>query len=485
MIKKLNFDDEGLIVDWLAFKIESLNSFEEEELADYLFSAGFNSYSLSMKTKYSPKIALKSHPKNNFEVIFVKDISYWTGTILQFSGINAREFYKWLKRQETIEWSLFQNPKLSRFDLNYTDDTLITENEVKLFFEACEQNCSSNSTIESLKNNRGRIFKIGRRRSDRYSRIYTRKDGLRFEHEMKGRFIEQYSNYFVHNSWKDFEDVLSQHFLQYFGKHLPINSTYLDWLVVKLRSITPKPIPNLIFKMDYINRIESIKDQKKVVQFLKFLVYAKDLYYVTESLGSTSYRCVSFRVQDFLRFQDSSFDKKSKYKIQKMKEFFEEFETGFFLNMFRDQKFQKMISIPKVEFWREGNRYWVVQIWIVDELFYYNYPFAFPDLFDPNISKNKFAVQFEIIRVFSDLGLEKRFDTQQFIQNYPSTLSNRAIKQIKELFIESVNVLKENNLIQPIFKIINKGTPQLVSVLTVENISEGFIVYEQLNLLDH
>jgi hypothetical protein len=167
-----------------------------------------------------------------------------------------------------------------------------------------------------------------------------------------------------------------------------------------------------------------------------------------------------------------------------MKAFFEQFETDFFLSMFRQKKFKKLISIPSVEFWREGNQYWVARVWIVDELFYYNYPFAFPDLFDPNISKTKFAVQFEVIRVFSDVGLEKRFEIQRFIDNYPSTLSNYEIRQIKELFIESVEVLEKNNLIQPRFNILQNGNLKPVEKLTPENILEGFVLYEELNFLD-
>jgi hypothetical protein len=236
--------------------------------------------------------------------------------------------------------------------------------------------------------------------------------------------------------------------------------------------------------MDYIHKIDNIEDQRKVVQFLKFLIYAKDLYYVTENLGTTRYRCINFRVQDFLKFQDPTCQKGIKHKIQNMKKFFEQFETDFFLSMFRHQRFQKMISIPKIEFWREGNRYWVAQIWIVDELFYYNYPFAFPDLFDPNISKTKFAVQFEVIRVFSNVGLEKRFQIQQFLNTYPSALSNQQIRQMKEFFIEAVEVLEKHNLIQPRFKIIRMGSLQSVEKLTLENIVEGFVLYEQLNFLE-
>lgn len=55
---------------------------------------------------------------------------------------------------------------------------------------------------------------------------------------------------------------------------------------------------------------------------------------------------------------------------------------------------------------------------------------------------------------------------------------------MKEFFIESVEVLQKHNLIQPRFKILLDGNPKSADVLTPQNISEGFLLYEQLNNLD-
>lgn len=480
MIQKLSFQSEGLKVDWISWKMDSFNQFHQERLIDYFVQIGFQVYCRSRKANDSQVELLKSWPTNQFEVTFIKENPYWDGMIIEFSGKNAEEFYKFIK-VNPVNWEIFRNPRLSRLDLCYTLEAQLSEEEAKSFFHACQTNLQLN--IGYQKNRRGQILKIGRRSSNRFSRIYTRNHQLRFEHEMKGQFIEEYSTMIVNHDWEDFEDVLSQHFLHYFGKYLEMDSIYLNWLAVKLRSIRPDSVPNLIFKMDYINSIRKIEDQKKVVQFLKFLVYAKDLDYVTHSLGSTRYRCVSFRFQDFLKFQEPNSGVISYYRVKKLKEFWKELQTDFLLSMFRDYTFQKLISIPKVEFWKE-HRHWMAKVWIVDELFYYNYPFAFPDMFQGDISKTKFAVQFEIIRVFSSLGLEKRFDLKAFISMYPSTLSNQNIRQIKDLFIESVEILQHNNLIQPRFKILRNGNLEPVNNLTPKNISEGFVLYEQLNFLD-
>lgn len=84
------------------------------------------------------------------------------------------------------------------------------------------------------KNKKGQILKLGNRRSNKFSRIYIEQNRLKFEHEMKGSFIKQYSQYLTTNSWNDFEFLLSQHFFHYLGSQLlVVDSPYLAWLAKK------------------------------------------------------------------------------------------------------------------------------------------------------------------------------------------------------------------------------------------------------------
>jgi hypothetical protein len=167
--------------------------------------------------------------------------------------------------------------------------------------------------------------------------------------------------------------------------------------------------------------------------------------------------------------------------MRKFQAFFEKLQKSFIVSMFEDNKFQSLVSVPKADIWREGTQL-MVTVWIVDALFYYNYPFSFPDLFPDKLSKSQFAVQFEVIQIFSSQTIEKRFDVKRFIENYPSVLSNQGVRQIKQYFIDSVNLLQSNNLIQPTFKVFRNRKIESVDQLTITNISEGFILYEKLNL---
>lgn len=132
---------------------------------------------------------------------------------------------------------------------------------------------------------------------------------------MKGSFSERYSQYLMTNSWDDFEFFLSEQFFHYFGTQLrSVDSPYLTWLTKKIRSLQPKPLSTLTFKTDYFHSSIRVKEQKKLIQFLKFLIYVPDLDYEWEFLGDTRYRVVTFRLNGFLKFLQGS-DCHSHYKI--------------------------------------------------------------------------------------------------------------------------------------------------------------------------
>ena len=60
---------------------------------------------------------------------------------------------------------------------------------------------------------------------------------LKFEHEMKGKFLQDYHSLLVENRLEEFEQKLSSQFLISFGKLLPLKYSYIDWLVIQLRPI--------------------------------------------------------------------------------------------------------------------------------------------------------------------------------------------------------------------------------------------------------
>jgi len=130
----------------------------------------------------------------------------------------------------------FSSAVLNRFDLYYSRNNKREDKiSTREFLENSQKELNRRDRNVSLeKNSKGFILKIGNRRSNNYFRIYQVKNSLKFEHEMKGKFLQEYNSLLVENRLEEFEQKLSSHFLLYFGKLLPLKYSYMDWLVVEL-----------------------------------------------------------------------------------------------------------------------------------------------------------------------------------------------------------------------------------------------------------
>ena len=175
---------------------------------------GFNSYQESGKLAKPIKESILVSSKNKSEVLFVKEGPYWEGTTLHFSASNASVFYS-LVQKKLIDWTIFSSGVLSRFDLYYSRTKKIKDKiSVRDFLENCQRKLKqTNKNVSFEKNPKGLILRIGSRRSNNYSRIYKMKNSLKFEHEMKGKFIQNYHLLLVSNNLEKFE--LSQEYKEY------------------------------------------------------------------------------------------------------------------------------------------------------------------------------------------------------------------------------------------------------------------------------
>ncbi|MEY2702450.1 MAG: hypothetical protein RLY43_1083, partial [Bacteroidota bacterium] len=344
---RLTFESENLVVDWVSFKFQSLEDNDQRKIVHYLSKLGFDSYQESGKLANPIKESILVSSANQFEVLFVKEGPYWQGTTLHFSGSNAAGFYS-LVQKKLVNWEIFSSSTLGRFDL-YFDRNYKTADKISVreFLDNCQKNLKQkNKNISLEKNNRGLVLKIGNRRSNNYSRIYQTKNSLRFEHEMKGKVLQQYYLLLVENRLEQFEQKLSFYFTLYFGKLLPLQHSYLDWLVIQLRPMRRQSCLQSAFKADYIQS-EIKSDSRKFVMLIQFLNYAQHLDFEIKYIDQISYRVVGFRLQDFLRFQNKY---NNQYQLTKVKEFFEEVQTGILLTSFSDNYFQSLVAIPLVKF---------------------------------------------------------------------------------------------------------------------------------------
>lgn len=479
--KPLNFENQNLVVDYITFKFQESRC-DSNKIAKYLFNLGFNSYQVLGQGKFSKPIEKRMlvNSKNQFVVFFANDHPYWKGTLLQFPALNARRFY-FLAKQNIIDWKIFDTATLSRFDIYYSREN---NKQDKLssagFLENCYKKIKQTSkNVDLEKNRRGLILKIGNRKGNNYSRIYQEKNSLKFEYEMKGRSLEKSYNLLVLKNFEKMELILTKRFLSYFAKLLPLQNSYLDWLIFRLRPICKQNNFQLGLNSDYI-RSEIEINPKNLVQFIQFLNYAQSLDYTIADWDGVSYRKVTFIVRDFITYKNPTISSKNRYQLQKTKEFFKELLTGAIVDSFQNDCFRTLIAIPRIEYEIcSKQKYLIANVWMVNELFYYNYPFYFPNFFNIKLNKYQFEVRFKFIQVFSSINLEKVFWIREFI---PSNISNQRKATIKKYIIQVIELLQNYDLIEDNYQYISQGKIYKTSKLDVKNISEGFILYEKLNL---
>ena len=112
-------------------------------------------------------------------------------------------------------------------------------------------------------------------------------------------------------------------------KLLPLKDSYINWLIIKLRPIQKSSIPQYFLNTNYLESktFYLLSHPKKFVILLQFLNYAQQLDFKTDFLGDTSYRIVNFRIDHFLKFQNSTVKFTNYYKLKKARLFFVELQN--------------------------------------------------------------------------------------------------------------------------------------------------------------
>ena len=120
-----------------------------------------------------------------------------------------------------------------------------------------------------------------------------------------------------------------------------------------------------------------------------------------------------FIVRDFITYQNPTISSTNRYKLKKTKEFFRDLLTGAIIDSFQSNSFRTLIAIPRIEYQIcSKQKYLIANVWMVNELFYYNYPFYFPNFFNIKLNKDQFEVQ--VFKTFSSENIEKVFLIKDF-----------------------------------------------------------------------
>lgn len=479
-LNKFTFESENLVVDWISFNAKGLT--DPEPIAKYLLGFGFNSFQLNKQEGLPRMEILFKHPKNTFNVIFSRPIEYWNGIVISFSGQNATYFYQ-LIQQKSIDFSFFPPIQLGRLDLHYFRKAKLTDDiSVNDFFESCYRKISQKKRRQISV--QGPIFTIGNRKSSHYFRIYQKKDGLEFELEIKKTPLKFFQDLLFSGQIQQFESESSYYFLKSFANIFPISYCFMDWLAVSLRpKISHSNLVNpLISEYIQVDNVISVVDKKHLFLLLQLLSFLQslDAYQEEEFIRDQSYFILTFPVQEFLKFIYSDTEVYNHYQLTKTIQFLKALQTiEPLVTYFSDTCFRSVVAFPYLSVEKQA-KYWNVTIAIAKELYFYQYPFRFPNFFVKYRNKYDFEVKLEIIKVFSIDNTEKIFQTETFLKQF--RVPNKCRSDIKKIILDLISELQMLDIIESNYQVLSNGLYHQVNQLTLTNISKSFIFYEKLIL---
>lgn len=490
------FETEQLSVDFISFNIHQIGSQQISRIASYFQDLGFNSY-LKKREENKSREELNIDLKNKFELTFILNVPYQKEIIqLQFPGVSGAQFYQLIKKK-TIQYEKLTKFDLilNRFDLVYERIDKSTDKiDSKRFINSCFQQFQDDHPHKNLvveKNKKGLVFKIGNRKSQNYYRVYTKDNFLRFEIEIKRNFIKDLNQLLIQKDFEEFEKMLCYQFYKQSFQlfHSSTQPSHLDWLMNRIRPYQNRNLNLPLLKTSLINShyinsdyvFKGFQQKSHFITFLQFLVYAQTLNYKIDSLGTTSYRLVQFRVQDFLKYRKLS---SNYYQLKKLIEFFDELQQNSLIQYFSDDYYRGLVTVPEVKLYKNNEKVWVANIWIAEELFDYLHPFIFEDLFQNKLTKDQFQVLFEIIRVYSSRDLQKEFHFKQFLDTYTTSLSNQQKTKIKQYFINYLAILQKQQKINEEILLLPSNQVSQIDKLTTSDLSKNKIIvaFEYINI---
>ena len=340
------------------------------------------------------------------------------------------------------------------------------------------------------------VVKFGNRQSNRHYRVYTKKNILRFEFELKDKDkLNYYHNLLQQSHLEELEKNLSYQFFKY-SFQIFSNAQqpeHIDWLFHRVRPYQHRNSLSLQHTNIYSHYtrqcdFKQLQQKKDFIILLQLFMFVRSLKFEEKTLVS-KYRQYKFPLRDFLKYIHPG---RSIHHFQtiKVKEFFDTLRQNIVLEWFTDESYRMLVTIPEAKVYKSKNKKnsWVVEVLIAKELFEYLCPFLYRDSFKEDLKKYQFAVLFEIIKVFSSNTTRKEFNIKQFLKSYGSNINGRQKKQIKDSFIRYLKEFQQEGKLQHqvVFPLLNttsnpKSTCH-ISQLTSQRLYEPFVVFEIVNV---
>lgn len=134
--------------------------------------------------------------------------------------------------------------------------------------------------------------------------------------------------------------------------------------------------------------------------------------------------------------------------------------------------FRSYVCFPYVGYANPSGKSWVLEVLVVEELFYFPYPFRLPKSFLCSGSKNDLRLKVRLMKSLAVSNQKKILDLEEFFNTI--NVRNDPLIQIKKNLIRLLNELVENEIIQNEVLIVlksYKNKDRLIQNLTTSDIT--------------
>lgn len=467
-LDKFSLKWENLELDWISLNIQGLpdplkigSNLSRYFWPDILINGGEKIGFHGLNKKYKVSI-IQSTSKTSGR--------YWVGTQIVFSGKNAAYFYRLIKSQK-FDWSILMIDKypinLGRIDLcfcriNNLNDTIESLDAFLV---------SSRDKVKKQKKSRyfkledfpsGKMLKVNRRNNGLHYRVYKKGESVRFELELKHGQTRLLRDFLFNNELDVFENQLVIKYFKSFQRVVSLDFQYTDWIVDFQRRCLLKNIISPVLVTSYFgNQIISQKDEERLFHLLQFLSFVKSLNLKPDKnlkkdkIKKQNYYNLKFPLSQFVEFIGTKISNQS--QRDKLIQYFKQLQTlDPIVKEFSDRAFRSYVCFPYVECENRNGNGWILEVLVVEELFYFMYPFNFPDSFLGSNSKNDLRLKVFFIKSLSVSGLKKTLDIEEFFKKIKLP-NNTLLVSIKKIMLQLLNELSENKFIHNEVEILLKS----------------------------
>ena len=115
------------------------------------------------------------------------------------------------------------------------------------------------------------------------------------------------------------------------------------------------------------------------------------------------------------------------------------------VKVFLNLAFRSYVCFPYVDCNNTSGKCWVIEVLIVEGLFFFPYPFQLPRYFLRSASKNDLRLKVRLMKSLAISDWEKRLDLEEFFNSI--NVRNSDLIRIKKNIIRLLSELVENKII--------------------------------------